>query len=125
MKRKLKPLSERKPKEMIKLDKLARKVSEDTGFTSSDIKLVLRSAIDIVINYLKDGKSVSLPKIGMFFPVIKPPRKVMSMNGGVGIPEAMQMAARWVLRFRPGAFVKKELTNHPVSDEQVENLYED
>tara|TARA_R110002020_G_scaffold131033_1_gene293011 strand:- start:681 stop:1058 length:378 start_codon:yes stop_codon:yes gene_type:complete len=125
MKRKLKPLSERKPNKMVKLDKLAREVSKDTGFTASDIKLVLRSTIDIIIDYLKEGKSISLPKIGMFFPVIKPPRKVMSMNGGIGVPKAMQMAARWVLRFRPGAFVKKELTNHPVSEKQVEDLYED
>tara|TARA_R110002020_G_scaffold459475_1_gene677479 strand:+ start:2436 stop:2813 length:378 start_codon:yes stop_codon:yes gene_type:complete len=123
--RKLRPLSERKPKEMVRINKLAREVSKRTGYTVKDIIEVWRVGIDIIIENLKQEKSIVLPKIGMLFPAIKPPRKVMSMNGGVGIPTAMEMAARWVVRFKPGKFIKKELTNHPVSKEQVEDLYED
>ena len=61
----------------------------------------------------------------MLFPMIKPPRKVMSMNGGIGVPEAMVMAARWVLRFQPGKTIKEILINHPVSEKDLENQYED
>jgi hypothetical protein len=66
-----------------------------------------------------------LPKIGMLFAVIKPSRKVTNMNGGIGIPKAMVMAARWVIRFRPGIFIKKELMKKKVTEKQINNLYED
>jgi len=123
--RKLKPLSERKPDEMIKMNKFARDISERTGFTVKDVTLVWRTGIEIIIDYLKNGKAIALPKIGMLFAVIKPSRKVTNMNGGIGIPKPMLLAARWVVRYRPGIFIKNELTSLKVSKEQVENLYED
>ena len=125
MKRKLKPLSERKPDEMVKMNQFAKDIAERTGYTVKDVTEVWRVGIDIIIEYLKDGRSMVLPKIGMLFAVIKPSRKVTNMNGGVGIPEAMVMAARWVIRFRPGIFVKKELMKKKVTERQINNLYED
>jgi nucleoid DNA-binding protein len=124
-KRKLKPLSERKPKELIKMRTLAREVSRRTGYTTKDVTEVWRVGIDVIIEYLKDEKSVILPKVGMLFASIKPSRKVTNMNGGVGFPESMVMAARWVIRFRPGIFIKKDLMNKEVTKEQIDNLYED
>lgn len=123
--KRLRPISERKPKEHVKMNMFAKEISERTGYTVTDVTEVWRVGIDIIIEYMKEGKSIVLPKIGMFFPMIKPPRKVMSMNGGIGIPEAMTLAARWVIRFRPGKNIKEELLKSPPSKEQVENLYED
>jgi len=123
--RKLKPLSERKPDEMIKMNRFARDISERTGFTVRDITLVWRAGIDIIIEYLKSGRAIALPKIGMLFAAIKPSRKVTNMNGGVGIPKPMLLPARWVVRYQPGIFIKKELTSIEVSEEEIENLYEE
>ena len=125
MKRKLKPLSERKPDELVKMNEFAKEISKRTGFTVPDITKVWKTGIDIIIEYMKANKSIVLPKIGMLYPTMKPPRSVMSMNGGIGIPKKMTMGARWVLRFRPGAFVKKELLKVEPTKEQVDNLYED
>ena len=125
MQRKLKTLSARKPSEKVQMRQFAKEISKRTGYTVHDITEVWRVGIDIIIEYIKAGKSVVLPKIGMLFPMIKPPRKVMSMNGGIGVPEAMVMAARWVLRFQPGKTIKEILINHPVSEKDLENQYED
>jgi nucleoid DNA-binding protein len=122
---KLKPIGDRKPDEMIKMKQFAKEISKRTGFTVSDITYVWRTGIDIIIEYMIQGKSMVLPKIGMFYPFIKPSREVMSMNGGIGEPKKMTMAARWVLKFRPGASVKANLLKHPPTEEEVDNLYED
>tara|TARA_R110000851_G_scaffold40951_1_gene102982 strand:- start:2175 stop:2552 length:378 start_codon:yes stop_codon:yes gene_type:complete len=125
MSRKLKPLSERKPDEMVKMNQFAKEISKRTGYTVKDVTEVWRAGIDIIIEYLKDGKSMVLPKIGMLFSVIKPSRKVTNMNGGVGCMEAMTMPARWVIRFRPGIFIKNELMKRSPTKSQIDNLYED
>ena len=122
--RQLKPISERKPDEMVKMRQFAKEISKRTGFTVSDITMVWRAGIELIIEYMIQGKSIVLPKIGMFYPFIKPSREVMSMHGGIGDPTKMTMAPRWVLKFRPGANVKASLIKHPPTEEEVNNLYE-
>ena len=123
-KRQLKPIGDRKPDEMIKMKQFAKEISKRTGFTVSDITMVWRAGIDIIIEYMIQGKSIVLPKIGMFYPFIKPAREVMSMNGGIGTPTKMTMGSRWVLKFRPGANVKAKLLKHSPTEKEVNNLYE-
>jgi len=124
-KRKLRPIRERKPKDMVKMKDFAKEISKRTGFTVTDITKVWRTGIEIIIEYMKANRAIALPKIGMIYPFIKPARVVMSMNGGIGTPTKMTMASRWIVKYQPGKFIKEELLKYPPTEEEVDNLYED
>ena len=61
----------------------------------------------------------------MFYPTIKPARDVADMKGGVGDFERVELPARWVVKFRPGEHVVKQLLETPPTREQIDDLYED
>jgi nucleoid DNA-binding protein len=125
MKRKLKPARLRKTTEHIKIGELAKEVSVRTGFTAVDIKTVLRTSIDVMIEQMKKGTGIVLPKIGMLYSMITAPKASMRMNGGVGEPTKMITPARRVAKFRPGKFIKQELLNQEPTPEEIDSLYED
>ena len=70
------------------------------------------------------GFGVSLPKLGIFYPLIKPARTVMSMNGGVGVPTKMKMSDRWQAKFNTSETLDKEMAKRQPTEQEVENLYE-
>lgn len=123
MKKQLKPLRHRKPKVTTTTMQMLSYISEDTGFTKDDIQLVLRSMISYIRSSMLKGFGVSLPKLGIFYPLIKPSRTVMSMNGGVGAPEKMKMSDRWQMKFKSSETVDRELAEKKVTKKQIDNLY--
>lgn len=125
MKRKLKPLSKRKPEETTTSTQMARAIMADTGFRESDIQIVLRSMTSYIKDTMMEGKAVSVPKLGIFYPLLKPSRVVMSMNGGVGKPTKMTMEDRWQMKFRPSESVQGALAEVEVTKEDIDNLYID
>jgi nucleoid DNA-binding protein len=125
MKRKLKPLSKRKPEETTTSTQMARAIMADTGFRESDIQIVLRSMTAYIKETMIEGKAVSVPKLGIFYPLLKPSRVVMSMNGGVGKPTKMTMKDRWQMKFRPSESVQGAMAEVEVTKEDIDNLYID
>ena len=123
MKKKLKPLRHRKPKQTTTIRNMSKFISEDTGFTEDDILLVLKSMIRFVKIQMLNGIAVSLPKLGIFYPLIKPARTVMSMNGGIGTPTKMTMADRWQMKFRSSASVDEMLDQKKPTQQEIDNLY--
>lgn len=124
MKRVLKPLRHRKPKKTTTIKQMSEFIKDDTGFREDDIQLVLRSMIKFIKNSMMKGFAVSLPKLGIFFPLIKPARTVMSMNGGVGRPTKMKMADRWQMKFKTSEAVDRLMESKIPTQEEVDNLYE-
>ena len=124
MKRKLKPLRHRKPEVTTTVKDMTKYIMEDTGFREDDIQLVLKSMITFIKNSLLEGLAVSLPKLGIFYPLIKPSRTVMSMNGGIGKPTKMKMADRWQAKFKTSEAVDRLMETKIPTKEQVNNLYE-
>ena len=124
MKRKLKKLSERKPERTTTVVEMAKFVSAETGFREDDIQIVIKAIVTYVKRSVINGLAVSLPKLGIFYPLIKPQRIVMSMNGGVGKPTKMTMASRWQMKFKTSDSIDRELAEITVTDEETENLYE-
>lgn len=124
-KRKLKYPHQRRPKEQINFREFSKEISKQTGFREDDIRKVWRAGIDLIISYAVQRKSVILPKIGMFYPAIKTARTVMSLNGGVGTPDKMKMPARWIMKFRPGNFIKNKLLEVSPTEEEIDNLYQE
>ena len=124
MKRKLKPLKERKPSKTTTVKEMAKFVSAETGFREDDILIVIKSIIKYVYVSIKGGLAVSFPKLGIFYPLIKPKRIVMSMNGGIGTPTKMSMNSRWQMKFKTSDSIDRELAEIEVSDKETENLYE-
>lgn len=124
-KRKLKYPNKRKPKHRVGADMLAKEVSKRTGFRDNDVKAVFNCYIQVMMEHLANKSAILLPKIGMIYPFIKPPRIAMNLNGGAGDPVPMQMAARWVAKFRPGNQLAAKLLETHVTDEEIDNLYRD
>ena len=124
MKRKLKPLRQRKPKMTTTVRDMSRYIKEDTGFTEDDILTVIKSMTRFIKSRMLKGFGVALPKLGIFYPLIKPARTVMSMNGGVGIPTKMKMSDRWQAKFNTSETLDKEMAKRQPTEQEVENLYE-
>ena len=124
MKRKLKPLRQRKPKVTTTVREMSRYIKEDTGFTEDDILVVIKSMIKFIKSRMLKGFGVSLPKLGIFYPLIKPARTVMSMNGGVGAPTKMTMSDRWQAKFNSSETLDKEMAQRKPTQSEVNNLYE-
>tara|TARA_R110002020_G_scaffold57016_3_gene157175 strand:- start:1713 stop:2102 length:390 start_codon:yes stop_codon:yes gene_type:complete len=124
-KRKLKYPHQRRPKEVVKFTEFTKEISKRTGFTTVDIKKVWRVGIDIIIENMVNKKSVLFPQIGMFYPAIKTARTVMSLNGGIGIPKPIKMPSRWIIKFRPGNYVREKLLEQDPTEKEVDNLYRD
>ena len=123
MKRKLKPLRNRKPNETTTLPQMSKAIMEDTGFRECDIQQVLRSMTNYIKDSMVEGKGVSLPKLGIFYPLLKPSRTVMSMNGGVGTPTKMKMADRWQMKFKGSESIQSVLAKQEPTQEDIDNLY--
>ena len=103
---------------------MTRYIKEDTGFTEDDILLVIQSMIRFVKASMIKRLGVSLPKLGIFYPIIKPSRTVMSMNGGVGQPTKMKMSDRWQMKFKTSEAVDRLLEEKNPTKNEVDNLYE-
>lgn len=125
MKRKLKPLRNRKPKETTTLPQMSKAIMEDTGFRECDIQQVLRSMTNYIKDSMLEGKAVSMPKLGIFYPLLKPARTVMSMNGGVGTPTKMRMDDRWQMKFKSSESIQGVLAAKKPTQEEIDNLYID
>lgn len=123
MKRSLKPLNQRKPEKTTTVKEMAKFVSAETGFREDDILIVIKSIVNYVYISVKRGFGVSFPKLGIFYPLIKPARTVMSMNGGIGTPTKMQMNSRWQMKFKTSDSIDRELAEIEVAKEETDNLY--
>jgi nucleoid DNA-binding protein len=124
MKRKLKPLRYRKPERTTTVKEMCEYVSKETGFRQEDIAIVIKSLIKFIKQSMRLKLAVSLPKLGIFYPLIKPKRTVMSMNGGVGTPTKMTMDSRWQMKFNTSESIDRELAEIEVSEEEHQDLYQ-
>ena len=124
-KRELKPLRQRKPQVTTTLPEMSKFIMNETGFRETDIQLVLKSMTKFIKDCLLNNLAVSLPKLGIFYPLLKPARTVMSMNGGVGTPTKMKMSDRWQMKFRPSDSIQSILADKEPTQEEIDNLYKD
>jgi nucleoid DNA-binding protein len=102
---------------------MTKAIMEDTGFRECDIQLVLKSMTTYIKDSLLEGRGVSLPKLGIFYPLLKPARTVMSMNGGIGVPTKMKMSDRWQMKFKGSESIQGLLAKKEPTQQDVENLY--
>jgi hypothetical protein len=70
-KRKLKPVVNRKPKDVVTTEMLSEELSEITGFRKQDIHLVLKEFGKLALKKVLDVKSVKISSIGTLFPLVR------------------------------------------------------
>ena len=122
-KRKLKPLSQRKPEESIAYPDLVDMVVRKTKYRKVEVKLLMDTMFDIVHDSVCNKKSVKLPKLGTLFPTVKRSRIGMALNGGVGKPVPCVVPDRWLARFQVSRDLEDDLKKLTVSEEELETLY--
>ena len=123
--RKLKSLNKRKPETILGMAEMTKSIMLETGFREADIGLVIRTMVGCIKDAMIEGNGVSINKLGIFYPLIKPSRTVMSMNGGVGKPTRMTMDARRQMKFRTSDNINSALLEEIPTKEEVDNLYQD
>lgn len=123
-KRKLKPMSRRKSPKSIPFKTLRDKVAEKTGLTKEDTDETIYAFLDEIREAILRKEFVRLPEIGILYPVIKPSRVGMALNGGKGKPKKMVVPDRWMLRFQDAKDLRRDLYEVPVSKEDVDHIYE-
>lgn len=121
--RKLKYDYQRRTKDVVHFTEFCKEISRETGFLEKDIKLVWKVGLGLIVKYMFINRSILLPKIGLLFPAIKTARQVTNLKGGVGEPTKMIMPARWVMKFKPGNHVSRELLKKKPTEEEINNLY--
>lgn len=88
--------------EKISLSELVPKISElSGGHSRATVRTILDAASEAIIEYAKNGQSVSLPGLGVFKPVDRAPRigRNPHTGGEVKVP------AKRVLAFKPSSKV--------------------
>lgn len=122
-KKKYKTTRERRPDKRAYIDDIMSEVSKRTGYRLNDVKEVFRMTLDVIIEKILDKSVVELPRIGMFYPMVRPPMRVNKLKPGTGEAEPMTTPAKWVLRFYAGNYTQGELDKIPVTKEEEDNLY--
>tara|TARA_R110000744_G_C19154711_1_gene539806 strand:+ start:381 stop:764 length:384 start_codon:yes stop_codon:yes gene_type:complete len=124
MKRKLKPIWKRKPKESVPHSIILSKVSRSTGFTKADIETVIDTWLLILKEEMLERKSVKLRHLGTLFPMVQAPRKVRNMGGkDVHTYEDMVMEARWKIKFQTDIELESNVRDIMVTKRDLEKIY--
>jgi len=85
---------------------LMKKVSSENNLTQQESITAIDRVVRGIIGALKDGETVRLAKLGTFSPVYVPPKRMVTNLTG----EALNVAAKIKLEFRPSPSLQEELT---------------
>lgn len=112
------------PTEKVLSTDIISQIHVTTGFPKYQIKEVVDNYFNCVEEAIINKKSVSVPKVGILYPSIKPGKNVVKINKfkkkGA---ELMYMAPRWVCRFKVKPSFAKLLLNEVPTKEEVDNIY--
>lgn len=125
MQRKLKQIRQRKPKEKATFKEVTNAIKCDTGFTEHDIALVLRSYSKYIMSNLNKRISTPIIDVGIFFPILNPPRPVVALKGGKDAPEMMTLDARWTVKLQVNEALARTLSNQTPTQLEIDYMYED
>lgn len=123
MKKQLKPIYQRRPKTVVSVDTLVKQVSKTTEYNSKDVNIVIREFLNQVEKTLGEKKCVRLTSVGLLYPLIRPSRIGVNMNGGQKNPKKMKVPAMYILKLIPARRIKKSLLKIKITDKQIKNLY--
>ena len=121
MGRKLKPQKNRKPKESYHYKDLEKDVAEELGYTVKSISEILKVMREKMAEALLDKKSVEIPKIGILYPVIKPPRVGVLMKSKN--MDKVIVPAAYRLRLQPSGVIAEDLSRLSISQREIEEIY--
>ena len=88
---------------IVNKDELARDVAARTGIDAGQSKLAVEATLEAIAKQIGDGNEVRLTGFGKFSAVQREARQGRNPQTG----ETMQIAAKRVPKFSPGAELKK------------------
>lgn len=128
-KRKLKRYQLRIPKVKVSINEIIDEVSNKTGFSKTDIKIVYRSICMTIKEKILEKKSVTIPHLGIIFPRIRPERRATDMARGKATegakPKVITVPARYTLQFNGDRTIKQDLLKLNISKEEIDDIYVD
>ncbi len=97
--RKLTLSKTRKPKKTKIFARLIDEIAEDTGFSKTDIKVVVHCFCKKLKEAILTKHKVSIPGIGLMFPTIRRGKDV-SKSPWAQVSQQIWSGSRWVLKIR-------------------------
>jgi len=85
--------------EKISTSELIKKVATDTKMTQADVKKMLKSTVDYILDYASSGQAVTVRGLGTFKPVERAARTARNPRTGAEI----QVDAKRLLGFKAEA----------------------
>ena len=125
---KLKRAINRKPKTLKSHKDIIRAVAEDTGFTQTDVGLVLDVYASTIRTLLLELTKVKIKGVATLFPVVMPEKRTVDMNGysvvdGVKVYDSVMVPPRWKLWMSYDSSLGVELKETIVTKKDLENIY--
>ncbi len=90
---------------MIKKE-LVEQIAEETGFLSTDVRVVLQLALDKMVDTLAQGKRIEFRDFGVFETIQRRPRIGRNPSNP---QQTYDVPARKVVRFKPGKMMKEKV----------------
>ncbi len=97
---------EKSPNTLTKRD-LVNQISEELGFTQSDVSRTIEKALEIITKKLGEGKRWEIRNFGVFEVKKRAPRKGRNPKTGV----VVEVPYRYVVTFKAGKELKKLLAD--------------
>ncbi len=120
--RKLTNPKTRKPKKQKLYTQLLNEVAEETGFSKSDIKIVIRCFIKKVKEAILSKQKVSIPTIGMIYPTIRRGKDV-SNSPWAEVAQQIWAGSRWLIKIKANEKMEAELKEMSVSPLEERKMF--
>ena len=80
-------------------------VAKDTGITQVDVKRVVQRTLDLLVDNLKEGKTIELRNFGVFKVRQRAPRRGRNPKTGQEVP----VPSKRVVVFKPGLLMRQDI----------------
>ena len=114
----------RKTREGLSSKFFAKAVAKEAGFCQRDVDEIIKAIKIVVFNQMKMGEYAKIDGIGGFYPMLKRARQGTSLKGGKSA-EQMTVPPVWEMKFFINDIAIDFMKNLDVTEEQINNLYED
>lgn len=122
-KRKLKPQKSRKPDESLKIIEIQRAVSDEIGVPKTEVARVMTSYFKHVRQGILDKKTVYLPKIGILYPCLAPPRRNVATGEDFDNSERVDLPAKYRARLQISGTLKEDVAEMEVTKQDIDDMY--
>jgi len=121
--KKIKSLIKRKTKTGLSSKHFARAVAKASGFQQKDVIEIIKALKVVIFEQMKNGEYVKIEDVGGFYPILRRARQGTNLRGGKSADQ-MTVPPTWEMKFFINDIMFEFMKKLDVTEEQINNLYE-